>query len=248
MEAKKKSEAKAPKKAKTTKAKVVKPKAEKVVKKAQGFSIQKYFSGIRNNFRENKNLYVRYGVITLIIILIGVFVFFKKNWFVVAVVNGQPITSVDFYQNLKAKSGKDVLDQMIRDRLVAQEAVKKGITIAESDINKKVSEIEKQVGGKEQLKSALIARSITEAEFRNQIKLQLTVEKILAKDIAVTDKEVDDFIAKNPTDPNVASDKGPNKTAIKEQLKSQKLNEKFQPWYDKLEKDAKISRFEAISS
>lgn len=212
-------------------------------KKTDNKSFKTFFSDIRNNFQKNKNIYVRYSIITLIVIVIGVFAFLNKSWFVVAVVNGQPITSVEFYQNLKSQSGKDVLDQMIRNKLIFQEATKKGVNITDKDIDKKLTEIEKQVGGKEQLKSALEVRNISEKDFRVQVKVQLMVEKLLDKEIAVSEKEIDDFIAKNPTDTNVVGKDGPNRTEIKNQLRSQKLNEKYQSWYDNLEKIAKISRF-----
>ena len=220
------------------------PKTAKVVsKKAQKQTFGSYVSGLRSNFQKNKNLYVRYLIITLIVVVIGVFAFLEKSWFVVAVVNGQPITSVEFYQNLKTTSGKDVLDQMIRNKLIFQEANKKGINISEKDIDNKLTEIEKQVGGKEQLKSALEARNISEADFRVQIEVQLIVEKILEKETAVSEKEIDDYIAKNPTDPNVTASGGSNRAEIKKQLQSQKLNDKYQSWYSGVEKAAKISRF-----
>ena len=220
------------------------PKTAKVVsKKAQKQTFGSYVSGLRSNFQKNKNLYVRYLIITLIVVVIGVFAFLEKSWFVVAVVNGQPITSVEFYQNLKTTSGKDVLDQMIRNKLIFQEANKKGINISEKDIDNKLGEIEKQVGGKEQLKSALEARNISEADFRVQIEVQLIVEKILEKETAVSEKEIDDYIAKNPTDPNVTASGGSNRAEIKKQLQSQKLNDKYQSWYSGVEKAAKISRF-----
>lgn len=229
-----------------TKKKVKKtsPKAAKVVgKKPQKQSFQTYLSSLRSNFQKNKNLYVRYFIITLIVVVIGVFAFLQKNWFVVAVINGQPITTVEYYQNLKAQNGKDVLDQMIRNKLIFQEATKKGINISDKDIDTKLGEIEKQVGGKDQLKSALQARNISDQDFRTQIKVQLIVEKILEKETAVSEKEIDDFIAKNPSDPNVTSSGGPNRSEIKKQLQAQKLNEKYQSWYSGLEKAAKISRF-----
>ncbi len=233
--------------AKETKKKTRKatPKAVKstVAKKVTKPAIGKYFSEIKANFRKNKNIYARYIVITLIVVVIGVFAFLQKSWFIVAVVNGQPITTVEYYQNLKAQSGKDVLDQMVRNKLIFQEATKKGVSVTEKDIDKKLTEIEKQVGGKEQLKSALEARNISQKDFRIQVKVQLIVEKLLEKDIAVTEKEIDDFITKNPTDASVTGEAGPNRVEIKSQLRSQKLNEKYQSWYDSVEKAAKISRF-----
>ncbi len=230
----------AKKKVRKTASKVVKTTA---TKKSEKVSLQKYFSDIKANFKKNKNIYARYIVITLIVVVIGVFAFLQKSWFIVAVVNGQPITTVEFYQNLKAQNGKDVLDQMVRNKLIFQEATKKGVNVSEKDIDKKLTEIEKQVGGKEQLKSALEARNISQKDFRIQVKVQLIVEKTLEKEIAVTEKEIDNFIAKNPTDANVTGETGPNRVEIKNQLRSQKLNEKYQSWYDSIEKAAKISRF-----
>lgn len=214
-----------------------------VSKKPQKQSFQTYLSGLRSNFQKHKNLYVRYFVITVIVVVIGVFAFLEKSWFVVAVVNGQPITTIEYYQNLKATDGNNVLNQMITNKLIFQEAAKKGINISDKDIDAKLADIEKQVGGKKQLESALQARNISNADFRTQIKVQLIVEKILAKQIQVTDKEVDDFIAKNPTDPNVTASGGPNRAAIKAQLQSQKLNDQYQTWYSGLEKAANIARF-----
>lgn len=237
--AKKTDTAEVKKKAKKTSVKT--PKV--VIKKTQSKTPRAYLSGLAQNFKKNKNLYVRYFVITLVVVVIGVFAFLEKSWFVVAVINGQPITTVEYYQNMKAQSGKDVLEQMIRNKLIFQEAAKKGVNINEKDIDTKLAEIEKQVGGKDQLKSALQARNISEQDFRIQIKVQLIVEKILEKEIAVTDKEIEDFIAKNPTDSNVTASGGPNKAEIKKQLQSQKLNDKYQSWYSSLEKAAKINRF-----
>jgi len=227
---------------KTTKK--VTPKTAKVaVKKSQKQPIKAFFSNLRTNYLHNKNLYVRYLIITVIVVVIGVFAFVEKSWFVVAVVNGQPITSVEFYQNLKTTSGKDVLDQMIRNKLIFQEASKKGINITDKDIDNKLTEIEKQVGGKEQLESALQARNISDQDFRVQVKVQLIVEKILEKQTAVSEKEIDDYIAKNPTDQNVTAKGGPDRAAIKDQLHAQKLNDQYQTWYSNLEKSAKILRF-----
>lgn len=215
-------------------------------KRKQNFNFSKYFDSIKTNIQKNRSLYSRYLIITGVVVLVGFFAFWKKDWFVVAVVNNQPVTSIELYQNLKAKSGQEVLDQIIRDKIISQEAASKGVVVSPSDIDKKVKEIEGQVGGKEQLKAALTSRNITENDFRNQIKIQLLVEKLLEKDIKVSEKEVDDYIAKNPEDQNVkGADPKDSKVRdeVRKTIRSDKLNEKFQTWYSQLEKKAKISKF-----
>ncbi len=215
-------------------------------KKGTTLNFKKYFEAVRSNLQKNRTLYSRYLIVIGIVLLVGMFAFWKKDWFVVATINNQPVTSIEFYQNLKAKSGQEVLDQIIRDKIISQEAASKGIIVSPSDIDKKVKEVEDQVGGKEELKAALTSRNITENDFRNQIKIQLLVEKLLEKDIKVSEKEIDDYIAQNPEDQFVKGADPKDKKVreeISKTIKSNKLNEKFQTWYSELEKKAKISKF-----
>jgi parvulin-like peptidyl-prolyl isomerase len=215
-------------------------------KKQQNLRVKEYFSKIKENVNRNRALYSRYLIITGIVVLVGLFAFWKKDWFVVAMVNNQPITSVEFYQNLKAKSGQEVIDQIIRDKIISQEASTKGVVASPKDIDDRVKEIEDQIGGKDQLKSALTSRNISESDFRNQIKTQILVEKLLEKEIQVSEKEIDEYIAKNPEDQNVVGADTKDKKVrdeIKKTIRSNKLNEKFQSWYSELEKKAKITKF-----
>lgn len=208
-------------------------------------TLASYYSRISASLKQNQKLYTRYLVALVIIVAIGVFAFINKNWFVVAMVNNQPITSIEYYQNLKAKDGGQVLNEIIQDRLINQEADKKGVKVTTSEIDKKVAAIEKQIGGADQLKSALASRNLSESEFRNQVKIQLLVEKLLANDIKVSDKEIDDYIAQNQNNPD-ANSSGVNlkdRNAVRDQIQSDKLNSKFQDWYNKLEKQASINKF-----
>ena len=203
------------------------------------FSPKASYHGVRKNISNNRTLYTRYLAITLLVIAVGAFLFFKKNWFVAAVVNNQPITTVEYYQNLKAKDNKDILNQIVRDKLITQEANKNGIVISQQDLDKKTGEIEKQLGGKEQLKQALESRNISEEEFKNQIRIQLLVEKLLKDQIKVEDKEIDEYIANNKDNTSLGVDIK-DRNAVKDQLQNEKLNDKFQSWYDNLQKKAKI--------
>ncbi len=221
----------------TTKASPVAKKTNKA--KEARFSPKAVYSAIRKNISNNRTLYTRYLAITLVVVALGAFLFFKKNWFVAAVVNNQPITTVEYYQNLKAKDNKEILNQIVRDKLISQEANKNGIVLSQEDLDKKTGEIEKQLGGKEQLKQALESRGISETEFKNQIRIQLLVEKLLKDKIKVEDKEIDEYIANNKDNSSLGVDIK-DRNAVKDQLQNEKLNEKFQSWYDELQKKAKI--------
>lgn len=216
---------------------------ERANKKTQSrFSAAVYFQTIRQNIIDHRNLYLRYLVIVLLVVALGAFLVIKKNWFVAAVVNNQPITTLEYYQNLKAKDTKQVLNQIVRDKLISQEANKNGIIVSNEEMDKKISEIEEQLGGNEGLNQALESRAITEEEFRNQIRIQLIVERLLADQIKVSDQEVEEYIAQNKDKNTLGVDLN-DKDAVKKQLENEKLNEKFQPWYDTLQKEAKIYIF-----
>lgn len=211
-------------------------------KKKSENTFQSYYSAAGSNISKNRTLYLRLLVALLIIVALGATLVIKKNWFVAAVVNNQPISTLEYYQNLKEKDSKQVLNQIVQDKLITQEANRKGIVIAQSDLDKKTSDIEKQVGGKDQLKQELQSRNISEAEFKNQIRIQLMVEKLLADKIKISDKEIEDFVAKNK-DNNLTGVDLSNKDAVRNQLQNDKLNSQFQSWYQGLEKNAKIYIF-----
>jgi parvulin-like peptidyl-prolyl isomerase len=211
---------------------------KKESKEKASFNLAAYYSVIRKNFSANRKIYTRYFIITIVVALLGLFVYLKKDWFVAAVVNNQPITTLELYQNLKAKDGQAVLDQLIRDRLINQEAAKKGITVSSDEIDKKIESIKKQLGGKEALDTALSQRNLSQDDFKKQIRVQILVEKLLADQIKVSDKEVEDYIAKNPVET-----KDQTKDEVRSQLRSTKLNEKFTTWYENLQKNSKIYKF-----
>ena len=64
------------------------------------------------------------------------------------------------------------------------------------------------------------------------------MEKLLADQIKVSDAEVAKFIAENKE-----TTTGKSKEGVKEALQSQKLNEKFQSWYEDLKNKAKIVKY-----
>lgn len=219
-----------------TRPRASKKKTNQTTKLSSG--VRAFYSRLQTNFASHRSLYLRYLIVTLVIILITAFVFVKRSWFIAATVNNQPITTLELYQNLKSRYGQEILDELIRNKLISQEAARKGVSVAQGDIDKKIAEVEKQVGGKEALSAALSQRNLTQKDFETQIRTQLLVEKLLEKDITVSDKEVTDYIAQNPE-----STKGQSKDDVRSQLRSNKLNDKFTSWYASLQKNAKISKF-----
>ena len=201
------------------------------------FQLSKFVSSLQKSWKAKRPRYILgIGVLVVVLLLAGLVVA-KKNWFVVAFVNNRPITSLELYQKLNQSYGKEVLDSLIEEKLINEEARKQKAAVSPEDVDKRLSDIEKQLGGKEALDLALKSRGLSLSQVKDQLKTQLLVEKMLGKDIQVSDKEVEDFIKNNPTAKDLGKDK------IKEQIRSQKISEKFQTWLEDLKKKAKIVKF-----
>ena len=201
------------------------------------FQLTKALSIFRKSWKTRRATYITAIILVIIVLAFGSLFVLKKNWFVVAMVNNRPITSIELYQKLNQQYGQAVLDSLIQEKLIKNEAKKQKVAVSTKELDGRLKEIEEQLGGKEALDYALKSRNLSLEQVKDQIKTQLLVEKMLGKDVEVTDADVETFIKDNPTAKDLSKDK------IKEQVRSQKINEKFPAWLEELKKNAKISKF-----
>ena len=183
-------------------------------------------------------------MIILVIIIIAALLFYFKGLFVAATVNGQPILRLSLIKELERKGGKQMLSSLVTQTLILQEARKRNIDISQKEIDEQVKNVEGSLKKQGQsLDTALTFQGSTRKDFVTQIKLQKLVEKMLEKEIKVADKEVEDYIEKSKS--SIPKDmKSEEVTAsAKQQIKQQKLGEKFQQWLQKLQSAAKIQYF-----
>jgi len=183
-------------------------------------------------------------LIPLFLILIGGILFYFKGLFIVATVNGQPVTRIALIQELEKRNGKQMLSSLITQILIQQEAQKENVSVSQEEIDNEVKRVEDGLKKQGQtLDTALSFQGLTKDDFIAQIKLQKLVEKMLAKDIKMTDKEVADYIEKNkdsiPTDLRAEE----VTASARQQLQQQKLGAKAQPWIQGLQSKAKINYF-----
>lgn len=178
------------------------------------------------------------------IIALAILAYAYKGQFITAMVNGQPITRAEYIKTLEAKDGKTVLDSLVIKTLVNQEAAKKGITISQKELDQNSKQIEDSLTKQGQNLDQLLAmRGMTRADFVGQLKTQKIIEKILGKDITVSDKEIQDYIDQNKDSlPQGLSD-ADLRQQVKQQVVQQKLSQKAQAWIQDLQQKAKISYF-----
>src|SRR3989344_3355924 len=185
--------------------------------------------------------------IVFLIFILSIVVFFSKSIFFVAFVNGKPISRLAVVNELEKKGGKQILDSLISRELIIQEAGKQKVVVKKEEIDKKLSEIEKSATKQGQKLDQLLAiQGMSKEDLKNQIQVQLILEKLLANKIKVPIKEIDEFIKKNTlteTEETTQAIKPPTRKEAEEQLRQQKLQKEAQTLVEQLRKQAKISVF-----
>lgn len=194
-------------------------------------------SSITRSNQQSKSFWSnpRNRLIVLLVIMFLAAVYAARSLFVVALVNNEPIFRVEVIKQLEKQQGKNILSGLISRKLIEQEARKNNITVSKEEIDaqiKKIDEAMKKQG--QSLDEQLKQSGDTKKDLEKEVRLQLSVEKLLAKEIAVSDKEIKDFKEKN-AEYAAATD-----VDIRETVKQEKLRNAFAEWIQKVEKAAKV--------
>ena len=111
----------------------------------------------------------------------------------VAKVNGDMITEQEFYSRLEDLAGRQVLDRLILEHLIAQKAKQKGITITDAEINQAL-EAGKQRIGADRWQEFLKMSGQSEESIKHDLRQNLLLSKLV-----ITDKEVKQYYDENRT-------------------------------------------------
>lgn len=178
------------------------------------------------------------------IVAVGWLLYTFKGLLVAATVNGQPITRFELIRELEQQGGKQTLNSLITKTLIQQEAKKQKVTVSDKDIDAEVKQIEGSLSQQGQsLDQALAMQGMTKDVLREQIRIRKIVEKMAAKDVRVTEREVSEYIEKNKDSLPQEGDIESLKKTVTEQLKQQKQSQAIQNWLSNLQSKAKITYF-----
>lgn len=186
----------------------------------------------------------RAAIILLVVLIAALLIYFGKGLFVAAFVNGQPVFRLSLERELEKQYGQRTLDSLITQILITQEAQKEKVTITDAEVNQALKALEDNItsqGGN--LDQLLAAQGMSKNELKQQIKLQKIVEKIVGKDITVTEKEIDDYIKNNESQLPQNETQEQIRAQVSEQLRQQKISEKVNVWVEDLRSSAKINYF-----
>ncbi len=186
------------------------------------------------------NYWILAGLV--VVVLAGVFVWKNKGLFIVAMVNGRPITRLELEGRMADRYGQSVLEELINEKVVKDAAGQRKIAVIAPEIDAKIAEIKKRLGEQVNLEQALAQQKMTMADLRKQMELQVLVEKLVATEAAVTDTEVAEYIVKNKV-MLVATEEAQMKEEARTALHQQKVNEAFGKLFSDLKTKTPVIKF-----
>jgi len=185
-------------------------------------------------------------IAAIIVMAVLAALYFFRSFFVVALVNGKPITRWALDRELEKQGGRQILNTQIAEVLIKQEAKKQKVAVTAEDINQKLNEIDQQLKAQGQgqgLDTTLTAQGLTRAEFAKQMETEVLLQKLLGKDIQITDEEIEAYFKENKDFFGKDDTLEDQKENIRLTIFQQKMGEKFQPWLQTLQAQAKIIYF-----
>lgn len=183
------------------------------------------------------------AVIIAVIVVLGIVAYLGKGLLIAATVDGGPISRLAVIKKLEKASGKGLLDSLITEKLIHNEAGAKKIVVSDDEISAEIKKIEDQVSAQgSTLDAELTSQGLSKEDLKKQIILRKEVEKLIAEKIDVTDAEVAKYIKDNKVPVTKGQEAAMNEQ-IKNELKGQKFSTEAQALISGLKAKAKIQYF-----
>ncbi|MCS6861572.1 MAG: peptidyl-prolyl cis-trans isomerase [Abditibacteriales bacterium] len=143
---------------------------------------------------------LRVVVLVLCCCLQGVAAWAQEMDAPVARVNGETISQRELVNRLLADYGEGILDQLITELLVAQEAKRLGINVTDVDVDQRLRKQAAQLPEGTTLEEFLRKQNppIGMTTYREILRMLLRLEKMVEKEVSVTEAEVVQFLRSRP--------------------------------------------------
>lgn len=186
-------------------------------------------------------LVISFLIIALFSFILG---FFVHNALPIAQINGEFISRGTFLKKLAETNGQGVLEAMIAERLIAQELKSNNIVITDKEIDAKISSMRKDLAlQKTTFETLLVSTKQTLPQFRNELRTQLGVEKLLKKQVTVSEKEINDYFVRNKIVRGKNAILRSQLLSIRDTIYRAKLRQAFLNWYQLQKGKAKVQYY-----
>ena len=186
-----------------------------------------------------KKVVLIHSGLLLVLLAAAGFAYFK--YWNVAVVNGKGVSRLAYIKTLESQGGKQVLEGMVQEAMITQEAKKKGVSVDKSFVDGELAKIDEQIKAQGQtLEAALVSQGMTKADLERQITLKKMVTEMSKPTTEITQAQVDKFITDNKAQLPPKGTKAELEQIAKEQLTLEASNNAITTWLAELKKNAQV--------
>jgi len=151
------------------------------------------------------------------------------------------ITQYQLYDEMKSVYGKQMIQELVAQSLIKQEAKLQKITVTQEEMDKEIDSIKKQIGSEEAFQDYVKSMGMNEQKLREKLSVLLTRDKLLDKAFPVTDEQVKKYYEDNKA--NMGSP-APEFDKVKDQIKSalvdQNRGENYNKWLNSIQDNHKV--------
>lgn len=141
---------------------------------------------------------LKYLILFLVLVILFGVGYYYKGAFIVASINGTPVTRVQLWNKLEEEYGDQALNTIVSEQLILQDARKNNITVSSAEVDNQIKTIEDNVKAQGMtMEDALNYWGLSQDSLRRQIMLQLILEKTVKDQVNVSDDEVTQYIKDN---------------------------------------------------
>ncbi|NLZ33358.1 Foldase protein PrsA precursor [Clostridium sp. N3C] len=136
-------------------------------------------------------------VVSALAIFFAITTYKAKKDTVVARVGDTKITKDELYNTLAKHNGESALDSLINYKIIDLELKKNNLEVTDEEIQEELKKVKEQTGGEETFNQMLAYYSYTEADFKNDIKYNTGIRKLLEPTIEITEDEMKKYFEEN---------------------------------------------------
>ncbi|URT71684.1 peptidylprolyl isomerase [Cytobacillus firmus] len=114
-----------------------------------------------------------------------------------ATVNGEEISRDELHERLVDQYGQELLDSLITEKVIDQEAKKENVKVTQEEINEEKAVYAESYGGEDALKQTLESSGLTMADFEEDIESYLATKKLLEPRIEISEEDMKAYFDEN---------------------------------------------------
>ena len=151
------------------------------------------------------------------------------------------ITQYQLYDEMKSMYGKQMIQELVAQALIKQEAKLQNITVAPEEMDKEIDSIKQQIGSEQAFQDYLKNMGMNEQKLREKLSILLTRDKLLDKAFPVTEEQIKQYYEENKAS---MGSPAPELDKVKEQIKAALVDrnrgENYNQWLNSIQANHKV--------